>query len=149
METFKKHNGLTNLTMSVDASINPASRETEMLMEAGLPAGYVTDGFFVKQGEMMVKISYSEIVWVEAGGNYSHIHFRDRAHITVVHNIGRVAEMLPKRYFTRINKSEIVNLHYVNKFCGNLIYISGKSFAVASNYREYVFSCFNMLVRRK
>jgi len=56
METFKRHNGQTRLTMSVDASINPASRETEILMEAGLPAGYVTDGFFVKQGEMMVKI---------------------------------------------------------------------------------------------
>ncbi|MBE6294719.1 MAG: LytTR family transcriptional regulator [Bacteroidales bacterium] len=146
METFKKHNGLT---MSANSAINTASRETEILMEAGLPVGYVIDGFFVKQNEMMVKISYSEIVWVEAGGNYSHIHFKDRAHISVVHNIGRVAEMLPKRYFTRINKSEIVNLHYVNKLCGNLIYIEGRSFTVASNYKEYVFSCFNILVRRK
>ena len=33
METFKKHNGLT---MSANSAINTASRETEILMEAGL-----------------------------------------------------------------------------------------------------------------
>ena len=149
METFKKNNGFTGLTKSVDFTPTPMDREAAMLKEAGFPAGYVTDGFFVKQDDMMVKILYSEIMWIEAGGNYSHIHLKDKSFITVVHNIGKVAEMLPERYFTRINKSEIVNLHDVNKFCGNLIYIGNRSFTVAANYREYVFSCFNMLIRRK
>lgn len=149
METFKKNNGLTRLIKSVDFSHNLMKRETEILNDAGFPVGYVTDGFFVKQDDMMIKIHYSEIMWIEAGGNYSHIHLKDKSFITVVHNLGRVFEMLPKRYFTRINKSEIVNLYDVGKICGNLIYIGNKSFAVASNYREYVFSCFNMLIRRK
>ncbi len=149
METFRKNNGHKRDSMSIDAIIDPNDRASEVLKEAGLPASYVTDGFFVKQGDMMVKIRYNEIVWIEAGGNYSHIHFKDKSHITIIHNIGRVQDMLPERYFTRINKSEIVNLHYVSKFCGNLIYIGGKSFTVASNYREYVFSCFNILVRKR
>lgn len=149
METFKNKNTSTGR----DSLIRPADianlRELELLKASGLLASFVTNGFFVKKDDMQIKILYEGIIWVEADGNYSHFHFRSNQPLTVVHNIGRVEEILPVRYFTRINKSEIVNLHYVDKCCGNLIYINNRSFSVAANCRDYVFSCFNVLIRKK
>lgn len=149
METFKKNKEKADCIPSVRMCSIAIENEVKSLKEANLPVSYITDGFFFRQNDMMVKVQYSDIVWVEAGGNYSHIHLKTGGHITVVHHLGRLEEMLPERYFTRINKSEIVNLHLVDRFCGNLIYVQNRSFTVAGNYREYVFSCFNVLIRKK
>lgn len=149
METFKKDWQESSSSQSATADITSTVKELHLLNQAELPTSYVVNGFFVKQDDMTIKIFYNDIVWIEAGGNYSHIHFKDKPHITVVHNLGRLAEILPKKYFTRINKSEIVNLHLVDKFCGNLIYINTHPFVVAANCREYVFSCFNVLIRKR
>jgi len=149
METFKKDKQRADFTGAVISGGAATLYEMNMLKRAGLPMSYVTDGFFVRHDDMTVKIQYGDIVWVEAGGNYSHIHCRDKSRITVVHNLGRLEEMLPQRYFTRINKSEIVNLHLVDRFCGNLIYINKRAYTVAANCREYVFSCFSVLLRKR
>lgn len=149
MESYKKYKRNADFIRSVRTNEAEIIREITLLKKASLPIGYVTDGFFIKQEEMMVKVAYSEIVWVEAGGNYSHIHLKGNSHISVVHNLGRLEDMLPKRYFTRINKSEIVNLHLVDRFCGNMLYINRRTHTIAPAYREYVFSCFNILIRKK
>jgi len=149
METFNKDKNGADIFHSLGTGERDELDELDLPDRSGLPVGYVTDGFFVKHEDMSVKVSYRDIVWVEAGGNYSHIHFKSNPRITVVHNLGRLEEMLPKRYFTRINKSEIVNLHLVDRFCGNMLYINKRSYTIAPAYRDYVFSCFNILTRKK
>lgn len=149
METYNKDKNRADLFHAPCTGGPDRADELNLPDGSGLPIGYVTDGFFIKHGDMLVKVSYRDIVWVEAGGNYSHIHFKSNPHITVVHHLGRLEEMLPKKYFTRINKSEIVNLYLVDRFCGNMLYINKRSYTIAPAYREYVFSCFNILTRKR
>ncbi len=150
METFRKNSSNAGHANTGLVTGTLTGHEMNGLENSEVPESLVTDGFFVKQGEMMVKVVYDDIMWVEAGGNYSHIHLIGKQPpITVVHHLGRVEEYLPRHMFTRINKSEIVNLHLVDRFCGNLIYINKRSFVVAENCRNYVFSCFKVLIRKK
>lgn len=113
------------------------------------PAAYVTDGFFVKPfgKDMRIKICYADIVWVEADNNHSHIHLTTGTHVSVSYNILRLEVLLPIDRFVRVSRSEIVNIHRVNKYCGNTLYVEGctRPFTVGRNFREYIFSCFEEL----
>ncbi|MCX4291273.1 MAG: LytTR family DNA-binding domain-containing protein [Odoribacter sp.] len=127
-----------------------AFEELEALKRAGLPPGYVTDGFFVKawNNDFKVKIRYADIVWIEAMNNYSHVHLRDSRYITLAYNLGKLEAFLPVRYFARINRSEIINIHCVDKYCGNSLHIGSHLFLVSESFRKYTFSCFNELVKK-
>lgn len=110
---------------------------------------YVTDGIFVKpiNEEVRIKINYADIVWVEAENNYSHIHLSVGSFVSVGYNIMSLEKMLPGQWFVRVNRSEIVNICRVYKYCGNLLYLEGSNhqFTVSKSNRGYVFSCFREL----
>ena len=127
-----------------------AFEELNALKKAGLPPGYVTDGFFVKaqNNDFKVKIRYADIVWIEAMNNYSHVHLKDSRYITLAYNLGKLETFLPVRYFARINRSEIINIHYVDKYCVNSLHIGRHLFLVSESFRKYTFSCFNELVKK-
>lgn len=115
----------------------------------GLPDARVKDGFFVKPlgSEFKIKIRYDNIVWVEADNNYSHIHCRNAQCVSIALNIKKVEKVLSEHQFVRISRSEIINVHLVCKYCGNLFYLEGinRSFTVTQSYRDCLFACFRNL----
>lgn len=120
---------------------------TEVETDNTHPTAYVMDGFFVKPmgNDMRIKLRYSEIVWVEAENNYSHIHTTKGKFISVTCNIQHVMDALPKSLFIRINRSEIINIYRIIKYYGNTLYLDGstKSFVVSKSFRDQIFTCFN------
>jgi len=113
------------------------------------PVAYVKDGFFVKPiGEdFHVKVHYEKIIWIEAISNYSHIHVKGSQPLSLAINIGKVECILPVDMFVRISRSEIINISLVEKYCGNMLFIAGRSFTVTRSFRCDVFACFNELKR--
>jgi two-component system LytT family response regulator len=63
----------------------------------------------------IVFIDPSEIVYIEAGGNYSVFHLSNNRTETVTMLLGRVEEQLPSERFFRISRSFIINLEYLKK----------------------------------
>jgi two-component system, LytTR family, response regulator len=61
------------------------------------------------------------ILYLEAEGNYTMIHFVDKRNLMVCKTLRELEEMLPQKKFVRIHRSHTVNLKYVQK------YIKGKS----------------------
>jgi len=85
--------------------------EITLLEQMGLPAAFVTDAFFVKQDDYIVRIRHKSILWLQADGNYTEVYTSEREQpILLVHNIGRVQELLPQRHFVRISRSIIINI---------------------------------------
>jgi DNA-binding LytR/AlgR family response regulator len=112
----------------------------------------VIDGFFVKPlgDDMRVKICYSNILWIEAEGDYSHIHLVSGSYVSVTYGILKLEEELASHNFIRINRSEIVNVGRVCRYCGNALYIDGRahSFTVSKGFRQSTFACFRELERK-
>lgn len=124
--------------------------ELELLAKLDLPFAYVTDSFFVKQDEYTVRIRHRDIMWLKADGNYTEVYISDREkHVLLVHNIGRVEQLLPRRYFVRISRSVIINTHFIDRMCGNALYIKDQSFKIDKSAYDSVFSCFCILKRYK
>lgn len=111
----------------------------------------VKDGFFVKPiyDDYRVKIRYNEIEWIEADNNHSHIHLRGTRPVTVCFKLQQVEQILPRDCFTRISRSEIINIYMVSKYCGNLLYLEGctHQFYVTEKHRDTVFACFLELTK--
>lgn len=109
----------------------------------------VSDAIFVKPltNDFYVKVFYEDIVWIEAENNYSHIHHKDGKRTTIAHNLKKVQESLPLQVFYRVNRSEIVNIHYVCRYCGRIFYCqySNHQFVVSEQLSACFFSCFHVL----
>ena len=66
-----------------------------------------------RNGFMM--IHPDEIIFCLANSNYTTLHLDDGRSFTVSMNLGAVEEVLPELCFSRINRSLIINLHYLTE----------------------------------
>lgn len=80
-----------------------------------------TDSIFVKVENRMVKITLSDIYYVEGMSEYLKIHFKGkdeqgqpRKPVIVLYSLKRLEERLPD-FFMRIHRSFIINLRYVKE----------------------------------
>lgn len=88
------------------------------------------DYFFVKCDGKIEKVTYNELVYVEAMLNYVILHTDTRK--LIVHlTMKAISEQLPPRLFLKIHKSTIINVDKVKSIDGNEVDL-GKSKVVIS-----------------
>ncbi len=80
-----------------------------------------TDSIFVKVENRMVKITLSDIYYIEGMSEYLKFHFKGkdeqgqpRKPVIVLYSLKRLEERLPE-FFMRIHRSFIINLRYVKE----------------------------------
>lgn len=110
---------------------------------------HVKDAFFVMANGFYTKVIYEEILWLESYHNYLDIHLKGEQKLCVIHPLSRMEEILPKDFFIRIHRSLIINIYAVERFIGNTLYIGKRRLDVSRPYRKLVFSCFDILERKR
>jgi len=110
--------------------------------EKGSSHFQLTDYLFVWHNNGFVKINCDDILWVNASRSYSEIYLANSQIILLSVPLLEVGRYLPKKNFIRINRSDIINLKYVDSFVGNSLYIGKKSFIIGKEYRKEVFGSF-------
>lgn len=107
---------------------------------------YMNNGFFIRQNDYYRKISFDNILWVEASRSYCYIHVSGkRSAIIVSHPLADVKKKLPPGRFVQIHRSFIVSMEAVEKFIGNMLYIGETSFPIGKKYRKQVLDKFDFL----
>ena len=101
---------------------------------------YTTRMVFKSRGRILF-LSVEDIRWIEAEENYVRIHTGDEAHL-LRETISRLECRLDPRFFLRVHRSFIVNLHYVkevkNETDGdaNVVLMSGEKIPMSRSYRS-------------
>lgn len=93
------------------------------------------DFFFVKADGGLVKIFYSDILYIEALKEYVKIVTRDKAVITY-HTMSGLEEKLPAGQFYRIHRSYLVNIKAVDSVEGLIVRIGKHELALSRNERD-------------
>lgn len=93
------------------------------------------DYIFLKSGQQQVRISPSDILYVEAAGNYMCFHTRDKKVMSLL-TMKDVLELLPSTSFVRIHKSYIVSLQHIDAVERHDVIIKGKEIPIGITYRE-------------
>jgi two-component system, LytTR family, response regulator len=98
-----------------DALRRPAGEDggDAPLAAPGEPA---PDAVLVRDGERVLRIAIAAIDWIEAAGNYVHLHVDRHAYLLRETLAAFEARLAPGR-FARIHRTAIVNLDRVVEFC--------------------------------
>lgn len=98
----------------------------------------VPDYFFVKQDSRLVKISYKEVLYMEAQRDYTYIYLKDKKILAGMH-LKALEELIQSPPLFRVQRSYIVNLDAISAINGNVLEIAGKEIPIGANYKEELF----------
>lgn len=80
------------------------------------------------------------IAYLEASGNYTALHFKDKRQVLVCKTLREVESMLPERSFARIHRSHTVHLRHLKKYVrgkgGHVLLHNGVTLTVSAGQKE-------------
>jgi DNA-binding LytR/AlgR family response regulator len=91
--------------------------------------------FFVKANQKLIKLSYSEIYYVEAFADYVKIFLADKKIVTL-QTMKNMEKKLPAELFSRVHRSFIVNRNHVASFSTSVCEVNEVKIPIGKNYKE-------------
>lgn len=95
------------------------------------------DYMFVKADRKMVKIDFSEIIYIESLGDYLQIYMHNNI-ITTRETISNIEAKLPASNFIRIHRSFIISLKQIQSYTHEFIEVSNKALPISRSYKQTV-----------
>jgi DNA-binding LytR/AlgR family response regulator len=101
------------------------------------PSGSLQDFILLKADKKLYKIPLSEILFIEATGDYLKVLYSDKQ--LVVHGtIKGILGKLPPGDFIQVHKSFIISVNHINFIEGNRIRIGSMFIPIGRSYKEEV-----------
>lgn len=93
------------------------------------------DSIFIKANQKQQKVSFSNILYVEAFADYVKI-FTPEKRLVTLQTMKNMEQKLPADLFCRIHRSFIVGLRHISAFSSSEVEVNGQKLPVGKNYRE-------------
>lgn len=93
--------------------------------------------FFVKCTGRIEKVTYQELVYVEARMNYVILH-TDTRNLMVYLTLKSVENQLPRPAFLKVHKSTIVNIARIKSIEGNVLHLDSAEVAISQSLYDTV-----------
>ncbi|GAB3827067.1 hypothetical protein GCM10028895_38860 [Pontibacter rugosus] len=103
-----------------------------------------TDYIFVKVKHRIIKVHYSDILWVEAYDNYSFIVTADQKYL-VSSTLKDMEQKLPSQNFARVHRSYIANLDKIDALEENSVVFTKGDVPIGKSYKKTLMSRFNII----
>ena len=102
------------------------------------------DKIFIKSEGKIIKILLSEILYIEAQGDYLNVMTTSKIYSSQM-TLTSMEESLQNKKFFRIQRSFILNLDFVRSIHGNIVeLLNGKSISVSVNKKEELYKLLGM-----
>ena len=99
------------------------------------------DFFFAEVNNEKIKICFSDIAYVEAGGNYITI-YGNTMKLLIYKSMSGILDILPASNFIRVHKSYIISINHIEAIKGNEASIkigqTNKTIPIGAGYKENV-----------
>ncbi len=90
---------------------------------------------FIKEDSTTHAITPTDILYVEAYGNYLKVHLSKKTFVTRL-TMQYIIQQLPDSLFCRIHKSYIVNKLQISKIVGNILFIGDIELPIGTTYKN-------------
>lgn len=110
-----------------------------------------SEEIFIKHNASLVKLKYSDILWVEAMENYIVLHtFDDR--YTIHFTMRAIEEKFPQKPFMRVHRSFIININSIHSIEENTIIVktidnAKNSIPIGKSFKDKLLKELNVIVR--
>lgn len=92
------------------------------------------DFIFIKDGTTNYKISFNDLLYIQAYGNFAKIHTTQQNFVASM-TMKQLEEDLPEAVFTRVHKSYIVNIQKVSKIEGATVFMDKVMIPIGAVYK--------------
>jgi DNA-binding LytR/AlgR family response regulator len=96
-----------------------------------------SESIFVRSERKMVKINFSEILFIESLADYIKIHLEDK-NVVTRETISSLEAKLPQSDFLRIHRSFIVAINSIESFTTELVEVGKKQIPISRSYKDIV-----------
>jgi len=96
------------------------------------------NSIFVRSDRKMVKVLFSEILYIESLSDYIKIHTSDEKVIVTRETLSNVEARLPQKDFMRTHRSYIVSLDKISSYTSDTIEMGKHEIPVSRGFREKV-----------
>jgi len=108
------------------------------------------DEIFIKKGAHLLKMRFSEILWVEALENYVILNTKTDK-FTIHFTMKAIENKLPRPVFTRIHRSYIVNTRNISVITDHAVEIEyddiTHSLPIGKSYKENLLKDINLMIK--
>ncbi len=115
------------------------AKEQIALRKAAEPEPADVDHIYVKSDKKLIRVKYSDIIYIEGLKDYVIIRM-DTGRIITLQTMKSLEEKLPSKIFRRVHRSFIVSIDKIHAIEGNMIEVSEKGQAkhlpIGKNYRD-------------
>lgn len=91
---------------------------------------------FVWSHGAYVRLSMSEIIWLEADGSYTTLHLTGKRKMVLSFSMASALRILPVPDFVRIHRSFVVNVRHIIYMIGNSLKINDQMLPIGREYRK-------------
>ncbi|MEO5948657.1 MAG: LytTR family DNA-binding domain-containing protein [Chitinophagaceae bacterium] len=113
------------------------AKEFYEIRERNTKDANVSDYFFIKADNKLVKILFNEVLYVEALQNYVLIHTAEKKYMTYL-TFKSVEDYLSSEKFLKVHKSYIVSVSKIDSIEGNDIMIGNQHIPISRNQKDGV-----------
>ncbi|MBC7864542.1 MAG: response regulator transcription factor [Bacteroidia bacterium] len=121
-------------------AINKVTERNKQLSSAENPIQPVSiaDHFFLKEDSTTHKILFTDLLYLQAFGNYLKVFIRDSKTVVTRATLTEIETQLPETLFLRVHKSYIVAMNAINKIQYNQIFIGENVIPVGTTFKHEV-----------
>jgi len=94
------------------------------------------DFIFIKDGYEQVKVLFSEILYVEASGNYTQIHLVGDRLLSSRITIAEMCDLLPSGQFVRTHRAFIISKDKISKYDRAQVWIGTHVIPIGATYSD-------------
>lgn len=109
-------------------------KKSEKNIEHNLPE-IGRDELLIKTLHKFVKLKFSEIIYIQAQGDYIELHTAQKKHL-IYNSMTSMMGQLPESGFFRIHRSFIINITYITNVESGLVYLGDIHLPVGVSYKK-------------
>jgi two-component system, LytTR family, response regulator len=139
-------------TKTFHYGIRPATQESAALpeLQLSIPRQQAVTAPVIKNSKKKIMLptleginfeKIKDILYLEASGNYTMLHFADGRQTLVCRSLCEIENKLPQQAFVRIHRSHTIHLHHLKKYVrgkgGHVVLQNGMALAVSTGQKDH------------
>ena len=117
------------------SNVGIALYKSRMVKASPPPKTNPEDGFFIKEKHELIRLRFTEVLYVEAMDNYTRLHTAKGRHV-LSQTLKAVEQKLAGHPFVRVHRSYLVNLRHVDLIAPRHVLIGGEKVPVSESQRQ-------------
>lgn len=106
--------------------------------------GAINDCFYLKDKHYLVKVLYTDVLYIEAMDNYCAVHTKEKRYV-LSQTLKSIEEKVTQKGFIRCHRSFLVNLTKIDKIQHKNLWINGKELPLSESNKKELMRQLNVL----